>query len=77
MTMSFLGKASRRVTLAFAVTATLTDIPLKRAAVADKAANHRHYLADVTSNPDRNEIEPANALVRRVETNPAGARYID
>lgn len=32
--------------------------PLKRAAVADKAANHRHYLSDVTSDPTGMRLNP-------------------
>ena len=33
---------------------------LKRVAVADKAANHRHDLTDVASDPDRDEIKSAD-----------------
>ncbi len=34
--------------------------PLKRVAFSDKAANHRHYLPDVASGPDRDEIKSAD-----------------
>ena len=50
---------------------------LKRIAVADKAANHRHDLTDVASDPDRDEIESADSPVRRIEADPAGARDVD
>jgi len=43
----------------------------------DETASHRHCLPDVARDGDGDQIEAADAAVRRIERNPACAWHID
>jgi len=43
----------------------------------DKTAGDRRGLADVARHGDRNEVEPADAAIGRIEHDPTGAGHVD
>jgi len=51
--------------------------PGEGADAADEAAGHRNRLPDVARDRDWDQIEAAEAAIRRVESDPAGSGHVD
>jgi hypothetical protein len=58
------------------VTRTSTDLG-EGASATDEAAGYRNRRPDVACDRDRDQIEAADAAIRRVESDPICARYED